>query len=254
MNITAIKTFKRYELKYFVTPEQYQMIRDELEKYMVLDSFCLDGDSYPIYNLYFDTENDDIIRKSLAKPYYKEKLRMRSYAMPLHGTDTVFLELKKKIGGIVTKRRTVLTFSQAVDFIESGIFPDTDNYKDSQVLAEIVDFLDRYPARPKVFIRYERTAFFGKNDPELRVSFDKNIRTRREEIHFAGGDYGAGLFPDGRILMEIKCNGHVPLWLCRLLSAMKIYKTNFSKYGMEYSTFIGSKKDFAKRSSGKKSA
>lgn len=233
-----IKTFKRYELKYFVTPEQYQIIRTELEKYMFLDKYCRNAGSYMIYNLYFDTENDDIIRRSLAKPFYKEKLRMRSYSMPTYGENTVFLELKKKIGGIVTKRRTVMTLSQAALFVEKGLIPEMHNYKDKQVLAEIADFLSRNPAKPKVFIRYERTAFFAKNNPELRVSFDKNILSRRTDVNLMSGDYGADLVTDDRILMEIKCEGHIPLWLCHLLSEMKIYKTNFSKYGTEYKNFV----------------
>lgn len=237
----TIKTFKRYEVKYFVSAEQYKIIRTELEKYMALDKFCQKNGSYMIYNLYFDTEHDDIIRHSLAKPYYKEKLRMRSYKIPTCGEDTVFLELKKKVGGIVAKRRAVMTFSQATHFIETGLIPDTDNYKDRQVLDEIAEFLSRNPASPKVFISYERTAFFAKDNPELRVSFDNNILTRRNEVNLTSGDYGAELITDDRILMEIKCEGHMPLWLCHLLSKMKIYKTTFSKYGTEYKTYVQSK-------------
>lgn len=233
----TIKTFKRYEIKYFVTPEQFNSLRSELEKYMVLDKFCRRTGSYMIYNVYLDTENDDIIRRSLAKPYYKEKLRVRSYGIPTSGEDDVFLELKKKIGGIVTKRRAVMTLSQATHFLENGLTPEMDNYKDRQVLAEIADFLSRNPAKPKVFISYERTAFFAKDNPELRVSFDENILSRRENVHLASGDFGVDLLTDDRILMEIKCEGHIPLWLCRLLSEMKVYKTTFSKYGTEYKNY-----------------
>ena len=237
----TIKTFKRYEIKYFVNPEQYQIIQRELENRMILDSFCKNTGSYMIYNLYFDTGNDDIIRCSLDKPFYKEKLRMRSYTMPTCGDDTVFLELKKKIGGIVAKRRAIMTFAQATKFIETGIVPEMDAYQDRQVLTEIADFLNRYPSKPKVFIRYERTAFFDKDNPELRVSFDKNILTRRNDVNLTSGDCGVDLMPRGRILMEVKCAGYIPLWLCQMLSEMKIYKTNFSKYGTEYKNLIISK-------------
>jgi len=231
-----IKTFKRYEIKYFVTPEQYRIMQAELAKHMTLDQFCRKTGSYMIYNLYFDTDHDDIIRRSLAKPYYREKLRMRSYRTLTGGGDIVFLELKKKIGGIVAKRRASLTFSQAVAFAENGIMPATDNYKDRQVLAEIREFLNRCPAQPKVFISYERTAYFDQQNPDLRVSFDKNILARREDLNLAS-DYGAELLPADRILMEIKCWRNIPLWLSRLLASQKIYKTSFSKYGTEYTRF-----------------
>ena len=236
----TIKTFKRYEIKYFVNTEQYHIIQRELENRMTLDTFCKNTGSYMIYNLYFDTDNDEIIRCSLDKPFYKEKLRMRSYTMPTCGDDTVFLELKKKIGGIVAKRRAIMTFSQATKFIETGIVPEMNTYQDRQVLTEIADFLNRYPSKPKVFISYERTAFFDKDNPELRVSFDKNILTRRNDVNLTSGDYGIDLLPNDRILMEIKCDGHIPVWLCRMLSEMKIYKTNFSKYGAEYRNFLSS--------------
>lgn len=208
---------------------------------MDLDNFCKNGDRYMIYNLYFDTEDDDVIRRSLEKPYYKEKLRMRSYTLPTCDDDMVFLELKKKIGGVVSKRRVRMTLSQATNFIEKGNIPAMDRYKDKQVLEEIADFLSRNPAKEKVYISYERRAYFDKDNPELRVSVDKNILTRRKDVNLISGDYGAELLSEGRMLMEIKCDAHIPLWLCHLLSEMKLYKTNFSKYGTEYKSFLKSK-------------
>lgn len=234
----TIKAFKRYETKYFVTPEQYEIICAQLQNYMLYDEFCVNGDSYMIYNLYFDTENDEIIRHSLDKPYYKEKLRLRSYNMHTSGEDMVFLELKKKISGIVAKRRAYMTYSQAMDFIGTGKIPQTDNYQDRQVVAEIEDFLKRNPVSPKVYISYERVAFFDKDNREFRVSFDKNILTRRTKVNLMDGDYGSELLADDRCLMEIKCAGQLPLWLCHTLSEMKIYRTSFSKYGTEYKRYV----------------
>lgn len=233
----TVKTFKRYEIKYFVTPSQFETLKEKFKEHMQLDGYCKKTGSYMIYNLYFDTENDDIIRRSLDKPYYKEKLRMRSYTMPTSGKDTVFLEIKKKIGGIVAKRRAIMEYAQARAFMENGIMPELKSYEDRQVMDEIAQFLRRYRAKPKVFISYERTAFFDKEDPELRLSFDKNILARRECVSFSDGDYGNEIIEDDRILMEIKCDGHMPLWLTQLLSEMKLYKSNFSKYGTEYKKY-----------------
>lgn len=238
------KTFKRYELKYFVTPAQFEIIRAALDNRMSLDEFCRKDGSYMIYNLYFDTPDDEIIRLSLNRPYYKEKLRLRSYTMPTCGEDTVFLELKKKIGGIVAKRRAIMTFAQATDFLEHGNIPALKTYEDNQVLCEISCFLRRYPVAPKVFISYERIAFADKEDPSLRVSFDFDILTRRSAVSLTAGDWGTELLDSGDILMEIKCGGAIPLWLCRMLSELGIRRTRFSKYGTEY------KKQAVKRHSG----
>ena len=228
------KTFKRHELKYLVTPEQYAALTDILAVRMTPDEYCVKNGSYMIYNLYFDTEDDAVIRRSLEKPYYKEKLRMRSYTMPASGEDTVFLELKKKIGGVVAKRRAVMTYAQAVDFLERGAVPETAGYEDRQVLSEIAGFLLRNEVRPKVFISYERRAWFDREDRELRVSFDSGILTRRTDVGLTGGDYGTELLDTDEILMELKCGGAIPLWLCRCLSELGIRRTNFSKYGAEY--------------------
>lgn len=233
----AIKSFKRYEVKYLVTAQQFELIKSELEKHMILDKHCQETGSYMIYNLYFDTEDDAVIRHSIDKPYYKEKLRLRSYIIPVSDEKPVFLELKKKIGGIVAKRRAIIPYSYALEFVRTGIIPKTNNYQDNQVLCEIKEFLTRNKVTPKVFISYERVAYFGKDDSEFRVSFDRNILTRRTQVELSDGDFGVELLENNRYLMEIKCAGQIPIWLCNLMSEMKIYCISFSKYGTEYKNF-----------------
>jgi hypothetical protein len=115
----ALTTFKRYEKKYLITENQFQILNYHIEKHMVLDKFNENGDPYKIYNIYFDTPDNQIIRHSLSKPYYKEKLRLRSYGIINNDEEMVFLELKKKIGGIVCKRRAILTYKDAKDFLET---------------------------------------------------------------------------------------------------------------------------------------
>lgn len=237
------KTFKRYELKFLVSPEQYRAISDELIKHMDYDPYCKKNGSYMIYNIYFDTWDDAVIRHSLSKPYYKEKLRLRSYSLASAGSkaDMVFLELKKKIGGIVSKRRAVLGYDEAMEFVKTGTLPNTGCYQDEQVTAEIADFLSRYTVYPKVYISYERVAYFDKSDSEFRVSFDKDILTRRSNVTLRDGDSGAELMTDGSYLMEVKCAGAIPLWMTSLLSQLKVYTTGFSKYGTEYKQYLKQK-------------
>jgi hypothetical protein len=188
--------------------------------------------------LYFDTDNDEIISRSINKPYYKEKLRLRSYKIPASGDDPVYLELKKKIGGIVVKRRATMTYAEAMRFIDAGIYPETGNFLDKQVIEEIAEFLHRIPAKPKVFISYERTAFLDKDNTDFRVSFDRNIITRRNQVKLTDGDFGSELLDNDICLMEIKLSVQIPLWLCELLSRLKIYGTSFSKYGTEYKQYV----------------
>lgn len=230
----AITSFKRYEKKYILTEEQYKAILPVLMQYMRPDEYCRNGKEYTIYNIYFDTEDASVIRNSLSKPYYKEKLRLRSYCIPDSADGTVFLELKKKIGGIVSKRRAVLTLAEAYAFLADWRRPLHMDYMNVQVLNEIAYYLSKHKVKPVCFISYDRTALFGREDRDFRITFDRNIITRREDLRLEKGRFGDYLLGPGKYLMEIKVTGAFPVWLATLLSQHKIYHSSFSKYGYEY--------------------
>lgn len=172
----AIQTFARKEIKFLLTEAQYQSLLPQLERYMNPDQFCVDGKEYGIYNIYYDTPDDFLIRESLAKPYYKEKIRLRSYLSLANPDNTVFLEIKKKIGGIVNKRRVTMKLQQAEAYMLHGIRPDLGGkYIQEQVMDEIEVFRQRYPVVPKQYISYQRAAYFGKDDSNFRLTFDRAL-------------------------------------------------------------------------------
>ncbi len=218
-----IKTFKRFELKYLISEDQFDAIQSSVQKHLTLDPHCQDASHYYIHNIYFDTEDDQVIRKSLEKPYYKEKLRLRAYKVPEGDTDQVFLELKKKIGGVVAKRRATMDYAQAMSFVKTGKMPITHSYLDQQVLLEIQSFLSRYMLSKEVAIGYKRLAFWDPEKSDLRISFDEDIAAQKEM-----------LIQKGQRIMEVKCTGAMPLWLTALLSDNQVYKISFSKYGTAY--------------------
>ena len=234
----AIEVFNRYEHKYLITREQYMHLNKVLIKYMDTDKYNKNGDLYTICNIYYDTECNDLIRTSLSKPDYKEKLRLRSYGIPSDSNSKVFLEIKKKCGGLVNKRRTALTLAQAYSFSETGIPPDIDGTMNGQVIKELKYFIELYRPVPKLFLAYDRMAFFDRESGNLRISFDTNIRTRRENVLFGYGDCGEHLLDNGMYLMEIKTSLAKPLWLTKLLCELEIKRQSFSKYGTEYKHFL----------------
>ena len=232
----SITVFNRYEKKFLVKDEQYKKIISRLEEYMVPDSFSKDGGFYSISNIYYDTVDDELIRKSIEKPIYKEKLRLRSYGKPeLH--DEAFIEIKKKFKGSVNKRRIRLTLEEAVDYLDRDIDPPSID-PNSQIFKEIQFMRQRYELIPKVYLSYDRRAYFGKEDSEFRITFDTNIQTRRTNLDLTAGPYGESILPEGYWVMEIKVLQGMPMWLTELLSDLKIYKTSFSKYGTEYKELI----------------
>ena len=239
----AIKSFKRYEKKFLLNQQQYDVLVSKLSDYMEPDQHCLDGKNYSIYNIYYDTVHSDVIRHSISKPYYKEKLRLRSYKVPKKPTDKVFLELKKKINGIVNKRRVVLTLQEAKDFVERGVRPPSRDYMSEQVINEIDYYLSHELVKPAVYIGYTRKAFFAKNDPEFRLTFDSKILTRRENLTLESGYYGEDILKENQYLMEVKILGAIPVWFTQILSELEIYNTKFSKYGQEFMNYCAQDKN-----------
>lgn len=217
--------FKRYEKKYMLSRTQYTDLRRAMEGRMQQDQYGL----HTICNLYFDTESFSLIRTSLDKPVYKEKLRLRSYGIP-GANDPVFAELKKKFDGVVYKRRVSMTLNEAYHYLYSGIQPA----EDSQIIHELNWFLAHNDVSPKAYIAYDRIALFGLDDPELRVTFDAGIRWRDSNLDLSCGDQGYRLTRPGNILMELKLPGAMPLWLSHALADCGATPTSFSKYGTCY--------------------
>lgn len=232
-----LQTFNRKETKFLLTKEQYQALTKKLEGSFCLDSHCKDG-AYKICNIYFDTPDNEVLRRSVNKPYYKEKLRLRSYGLPASDEDRVFLELKRKIGGVVSKRRAALTYGQAKDYLKHGTKPDLSDYTDRQVLGEIDWFLRNNSVVPYAYVSYDRIALFGKEDRSLRLTLDCNLQARRNDLSLSHGSYGHLLLPHDAWLMEIKFSGAIPLFLVRILSELKIYSHSFSKIGTEYKLML----------------
>ena len=221
----AQTVFSRYEKKYLMPEHVYRALRAALESLMQVDQYGL----HTICNIYYDTPDDLLIRRSLEHPVYKEKLRLRSYGIP--GPDSpVFLEIKKKNDNIVNKRRVQMTLEEAYRYVEQGRRPEPD----CQILREIDFFLARYPLCRRLYLAYDRIALFGREDPDFRVTFDANIRSRRTQMGLEDGDHGVLLLPEGTRLMESKIMGATPLWFSRILSRLNIYPTSFSKYGCVY--------------------
>lgn len=230
-------TFERWELKYRITNAQRAALEAAFGARMVPDEH---GES-TICNIYYDTVDYRLIRASLEKPAYKEKLRLRSYGVTEPGGE-VFLELKKKYKGIVYKRRITLPEDAAGEFI-AGRAPLGEH---GQIGREIEYFTAFYaPLLPAVHLSYERSAWFSREDRDLRITFDKNIRFRQEDVSLTLPAGGRRILPEGESLMEIKAAAALPLWLVSELDTLGIYQSTFSKYGEAYKAILaGAQKTF----------
>ncbi len=214
------------------TEKKYLIQQDTLDKFLAAIGPHVEKDKYGEYticNVYYDTASDELIRHSLEKPVYKEKMRLRSYGTPKPDTK-VFLEIKKKFKGVVYKRRISLPYEAAMRYLEHGEKPDID----SQILREIDYFIRFYQPKPKLYLAYDRIAFSGIEKKDLRITIDQRIRSRRENVKLDAGDDGELLLEGQQYLVEIKTIDVFPLWLTEILTELEMFPTSFSKYGMIY--------------------
>lgn len=222
--------FQRYELKYLLNRRQAERIRQVMAAYMRPDSYG----RTTVRNIYFDTENFRLIRRSMEKPLYKEKLRLRSYELAQPGSP-VFVELKKKFDGVVYKRRLVMPEQKAMAWLcrQETCGPD------SQIGREIDYFRDYYgPLTPAMFLSYDREAFCSLDGSDFRVTFDRHILCRSGNLSLEEEPWGTSILEEDQVLMELKTAGSIPLWMAGALSEMGLYKTSFSKYGAAYERLI----------------
>ena len=236
--------FKRYEIKYVVTAEQKERILKAMEPYMELDRYGMST----VRNLYFDTDDFVLARHSIAKPDFKEKLRVRSYSKA-DADSTVFVELKRKFDGVVYKRRIGLPEADAMRWMsgeeDRNIIAELKR-ESPQVAAEIEYFAGMYSGlKPVIYLSYDREAYRMKKNlavsdggSDFRVTFDSNIFCREEDLSLRSDAYGTPILEEGKYLMELKCPGAIPLWMTKILSDERIYKTSFSKYGTAYCSFM----------------
>lgn len=221
--------FKRYELKYLITTEQYLRLKALTDEYMCGDRYA----NSDVNNIYYDTPDFLLVRRSIEKPVYKEKLRARCYGVA-DGDSEVFVELKKKYESVVYKRRILIKERQLSEAL-SGSGGKT------QIEKEIDYFIGHYPGiSPKMVISYRREALQAKDDESLRITFDREILWRDYDLSLKSGMYGQRVLDEGLVLMEVKTARALPLWLVRFLSENRIYKTSFSKYGTAYLHYLKS--------------
>lgn len=221
----TVFTFKRVEKKYLLSPEKLRLFMERAEEHLVPDAYH----KSLVRSIYYDTDSFALIRHSLDRPVYKEKLRVRSYGIQKED-GIAFVELKKKYSGVVYKRRVQTTPLRAEQWL-AGKLPAP---ADTQITREIDWFLKQNPVTPKVLITCDRVSWMDREDPELRFTFDLGIRHRETDLHLYSGDAGTELLEPGWALMEIKIPGAAPMWLARLLSDEQIFPTTFSKYGRTY--------------------
>lgn len=225
-----VNIFRRVEKKYIIDKKQYNNLKEYLNKYMIEDEH---GKS-TIRNIYFDSSQYELISHSITKPYFKDKVRARSYNTP-NKDSIVFLEIKRKCGGIVGKRRIQMKLSDLEKYILNQEYPYVN---DSQIKSELDYYFKKYNLKPTMYLSYGREVYYCKEDRDLRITVDNNIIARPYDIRLDSENYGTNILSKDLYVMEIKTLGAMPLWLVKVLNEIKIKPCGFSKYGEAYTQLI----------------
>ena len=220
---SPIVVMQRYELKYILNKEQVKYLKNALNGHMIIDEFGRTS----IASLYYDTPDYRLIRTSIEKPEFKEKIRLRSYGLASKDSKA-FLELKRKVAGVVYKRRLALKEKQAQDFFENSY------EMNNQIGLEISYFKKYYQElNPRFLIIYDREAY-KEIEGDLRLTIDERPRYRIDSLNLHTSMEGKDLLPEGYAILEIKVQQAIPLWLSEILNKGKIYQSSFSKVGEAY--------------------
>lgn len=187
-----------------------------------------------ICNIYFDTGQFDLIRHSITKPVYKDKIRLRSYNIP-NLESKVYLEIKKKYDGVVSKRRIQMTLKEFYEYLNNK---NRSKENISQIQKELNYYFEYYNLNSSMYVSYDRIAYFGKDDRDFRITFDNNIIARNYDLNLEKGSFGSNIFEDDKYIMEVKTLGAMPMWFVNILNETKIRPCGFSKYGEGYTQLV----------------
>lgn len=229
--------FRRMEKKYIITRKQYLTLNDIIKDNMIEDEH---GKS-TICNIYFDTSGFDLIRHSITKPIYKDKIRLRSYNTP-NINSTVYLEIKRKYDGVVSKRRIEMRLNEFYKYMSNKNSFANGN----QVEKELLYYFQYYNLKETMFLSYNRRAYYDKNNRDFRITFDSNILARNYGLKLEKGVYGDNILEKDKYIMEIKTQGAMPMWLVKKLNNLNISPCGFSKYGEAYTQLVLQANDYFK--------
>ena len=220
-----INVMQRIEMKYVLNKAQLEYLKEALKEHMKVDQFGQTS----IASIYYDTPDYRLIRTSIEKPVFKEKIRLRAYGL-VKENDNVFLEVKRKADGLVYKRRKIVTEEMANKFFND----ECDKKCEDQIGKEIMYFKNYYKKlMPAFMVIYDRTAYEEING-DLRLTIDENARYRTDHLDLHTSMDGTPLLDEGSAILEIKVQEVMPLWLVSILSKGQIYQTSFSKVGEAY--------------------
>lgn len=224
--------FERYELKYYLSEELYPNLMRLIRPYMTLDPHLVKKgkNSYLIRSLYLDTDDLKFYQDKICGIYNRKKLRIRAYD---NDYSHVFLEIKRKKNNFVLKDRACIHYDELQSILnEYGGYHANGrgNKADNDVVAKYLSLIPIMQLHPIILMNYEREAYIGINDDNVRLTIDRNLRclpARSHDLFYSGSDWTCVNKP---LILELKFNHYMPFYFKRIIEQLSLSVRSISKY------------------------
>ncbi len=232
---------ERHEAKYIVEPRLIPQIREFIRPFCVPDPNA-DGDppEYHITTLQLDSFTLALHRAKDLEAVNRFKLRCRTYG--LEGTSPVFLEIKRKIKGIIVKSRVVIPREYWGPGLFQREFPSDLPFRSRHERFNFIEFrrlMHVLDARPVMLIRYTRESYMGRNDTYARITFDRRLcycpaqgwALPPQGVRWRPMDSSMALRrPYSGFILELKAYRDAPEWMVEMTERFNLVRTGFCKY------------------------
>jgi len=236
----------RLEYKYVVPKSLLPELRAALRPHVCLDGFCESRaeKQYTVRSVYYDNRRFNCYGEKFDGFRMKKKLRIRGYNQP--GPDsTVFLETKRKQEDFISKSRAPVRWDQIEQLFagygptrlpdcgQAAALPFAPGSPEAEAAGRFLYNYYRRRMMPVVLVAYEREAFFGRFDPKLRLTFDRNVRSRLyPQLAALYVDRDLKFLTPGHFVFEVKFHMNLPQWVRRIVQRFDLQRTAFSKFAL----------------------
>ena len=208
----AISVPLRHELKYFISPLEYEVLSRALDRVLARDPNGDANNEYAIRSLYFDTIFNEAMIDKLDGVKNRDKYRIRIYNF---SDRLIRMECKTKVGSLISKRSIGIPRLLAEQLIAAD--PTGLERTRSGLLRDVYREMKLNLLRPVVIVDYVREAYLHPAE-EVRITFDKQLHTGLGSVDLFNPDVPTvSPFDHNEIILEVKYNRVLPPYIRNLL-------------------------------------
>lgn len=216
----------RKELKYYINHIDYINLSAKLSNVFTKDKNSLSDGYYHVRSLYFDNKSNNSYYEKLSGIENRNKYRVRVYNL---NTDPIKLEIKSKLNHVILKE-SVLIKEEDIGKLISGSYDFLLDFNNTTAARVFSRFTKDY-YHPVILIDYKRDAY-SLDIENIRITFDFEIK--KDEVNLANlTDRNISMLPainSSKVIMEIKYNNILPVWVKKMLQTDRFERCAISKY------------------------